>query len=85
MRSKTQQDWIVTIKWVQATVSEGAWFWTFWQLDKVEGEDKPKLTVLEEGAAMSKLGVYWAAWKECRKRGFRFRPNMRGQIKEETG
>jgi hypothetical protein len=74
------QDWICTCKWVQTTISDGAWLWTLWQVDKVEGQDEPKLTKLDEGVAMTKLGVYWAIWKQCRKRGFRFRPNVRGTL-----
>ena len=70
------QDWICTSKWVQATPSDGLWVWTLWQVDEVEG--KPKLTKLHEGTAFNKLSVYWQVWRQCRQRGFRFRPNVRG-------
>jgi len=77
---KIHQDWICSVKWVQATPAEGAWLWTLWQVDAVEGQDEPKLTKLEDGVTLTKLGVYWNVWRECRKRGFRFRPNIRGKI-----
>lgn len=68
------QDWICTVKWVQATLSDGTWLWTLWLVDKVDGEQRPKLNSLAEGAAFTKLGVYWQVWRTCRKRGLRFNP-----------
>lgn len=65
------QDWVCTVEWVEATPSEGMWFWT---LSLVTGEEKLKLLKLEEGATVSKLGVYWNCWKACRKHNLKFRP-----------
>jgi hypothetical protein len=69
------QDWICTVKWVQATPSDGAWLWTMHLVhDGVPGW-------LAEGVAFTKLGVYWSVWRQCRKHGLRYRPNVRGVIK----
>ena len=65
------QDWICTVRWVEATPSDGMWFWT---LSLVAGEEKLELVKLEEGATMYKLGVYWNVWQACRKHNLRFRP-----------
>lgn len=73
-RQDVPQDWICTVKWVQATVSEGAWLWTLRLVDVVDGERIPKLHTLEEGVAMTKLGVYWNVWRACRKRRLKFQP-----------
>lgn len=73
------QDWICSVKWVQANYTNGAWFWTMWFVDEGEN-DEPKLTKVAEGVALNKLGVYWRVWRQCRKHGLRFRPNVRGTI-----
>lgn len=68
------QDWVCTLKWVQAGPVEGAWSWTLYLVDEVEGERIPKLNSLASGIAFWKLGVYWKVWRACRKHGLRFRP-----------
>lgn len=73
------KEWVCSVKWVQATMSDGAWFWTLYLIE-ADVDDEPKLIKLEEGAATTKLEVYWRIWRLCRKHGLRFRPNIRGKI-----
>jgi hypothetical protein len=77
-----KQDWICTVRWVQATMSDGAWTWTMWLVNRDE-DDKPDLTRLTDGVCMTKLGVYWEVWRICRRHGLRFRPNIHGTVKDE--
>lgn len=72
------QDWICTVKWIQATPTDGAWLWKIFLIIEAKGE--PELVKVEEGTAFNKLSVYWKAWRACRKHGLRFRPNVRGKI-----
>lgn len=80
------KEWICVVEWVQATAAEGAYSWTMYEI--LEGSDEqPNLSKMASGIAFWKLGVYYRVWRECRKRGMRFRPNVRGTIptKENDG
>jgi hypothetical protein len=76
---RREQDWIVTVKWIEATPCEGMWSWTLWLVD----DGKPRQPAAREGMAFTRPGVYWAVWRECRRRGLRFRPNVRGTLPQE--
>jgi hypothetical protein len=85
----TRQDWVCSVKWVQATPTTGGWYWKLWLVkdDKPQGQKQPDDTILlkplAEGVATTKLGVYWQVFWACRKNGLRFRPNVRGTIPEK--
>lgn len=77
------QDWICTIKWVQATPSYGGWIWDVYLV-----KEDTKLERIAGGAALNKLSIYWKVWRVCRKHGLRFRPWSntwrRGTLPEEN-
>lgn len=73
------KEWICVVEWVQATPGEGAYSWTMYQITETK-HAKPNLIKLASGIAFWKLEIYWKVWRECRKRGMRFRPNVRGKI-----
>lgn len=75
------KEWICVVEWIQATAAEGAYSWTMYEILTVK--DGPELSKLASGIAFWKLGVYWKVWRECRRRGLRFRPNVRGTIEPE--
>ena len=70
------KEWICVIEWVQATPSDGAWWWRMYCIENDKLNDEP----LASGIAFWKLGVYFKVARECRKHGLRFRPNVRGKI-----